>query len=122
MLCKSLELTFVYLIAVDLTHDCNLTLLSSHGLPTPPPTFEPSLHFKALRAPEGGIVYQRAAGRTSGFASGLLVPVKEFRNVGFILAGYSAMERDFLERDMSYFVKFASHLETWCAQVDSADL
>ena len=75
MLSKSLNLSLVYLVALDLTSPSyNLTLLSSCGLPSPPPSFDPSLHFKALRAPEGGLLYQNTRGG-KGFASGLLVPI-----------------------------------------------
>lgn len=118
MLSKSVDLSLVYLVALDLSNPSyTLTLLSSRGLPTPSPSFDPTLHFKALRAPEGGLLYQNTRGG-NGFASGLLVPILEVRQVGYVLAGYTYdVERVFGERDMAYFVRFAQQLEPWVSRV-----
>ena len=104
MLGKSLDLPFVYLIQIDLaTSEHTLTLLSSIGLPSPQPSFDPALHFNALRAPEGGVMYQSK--KSKGFSSGILIPVREVRKTGFVLAGYTDdAERELGERDMRYFV------------------
>lgn len=119
LLSKSLSLSLVYLVALDLSSSLHtLTLLSSSGLPNPAPSFEPELHFRALRAPEGGLLYRKARGSVGGYAGGLLVPVTEVRGVGYVLSGYTEEEgRGFGEREMGYFVKVAEQLEVWVGRV-----
>ncbi|KAL8283539.1 hypothetical protein RQP46_005642 [Phenoliferia psychrophenolica] len=122
MLGKSLDLPFVYLIQIDLTTGAShrLSLLSSTGLPSPPPDFDPLLHFNALRAPEGGIFHRSKSGKAA-FSSGILIPVREVRKSGYVLAGYSNdVEREMGEREMKYFAKFAVNLETWVSRVGQA--
>ncbi|KAL8280850.1 hypothetical protein RQP46_006854 [Phenoliferia psychrophenolica] len=118
MLSKSLDLAFVYLVSIDLAdREHRLTLLSSCGLPSPPPAFDPSLHFKALRADEGGVLYQNKKS-TTGFASGILIPILEVRKVGFVLAGFTHdQERELGPREMQYFTKFGVNLESWVSRV-----
>ena len=100
MIAETLELPLVYLISVNSSQrveDRRLQLVSSFGLPTPPPDFDYTLHHKALRAPEGGLLYQNP--RTSElkdgeklpssgdaiYASAILVSVAEQSNVGYVL-------------------------------------
>ncbi|GAA5901521.1 hypothetical protein JCM6882_006303 [Rhodosporidiobolus microsporus] len=122
MLAKALELELVYLAALDLalldssaSNGTKLRILSSHGLPTPPPSFDPALHLKALRAPEGGLIYKNpryAASATASYAAGILIPVLEVRRTGYVLCGYTRKEgRDFQQRDLTYMVRFAEGLE-----------
>ncbi|KDE03559.1 hypothetical protein MVLG_05944, partial [Microbotryum lychnidis-dioicae p1A1 Lamole] len=70
MLAKALALDLVYLVSLDVaalnsgtnTHSA-LRVLSACGMPSPPPTLDPALHLKALRAPEGGLLYSNLATR-----------------------------------------------------------
>ncbi|KAL8276371.1 hypothetical protein RQP46_011216 [Phenoliferia psychrophenolica] len=123
MLAKSLKLPLVYIVSIDLAdsaHDLNL--LSSFGLSTPAPAFDPALHFKALRAPEGGLLYENSKKEGgTGMASGILIPIMEVRRVGYVLAGYTAdRARSFTSKDMKLFVKFAEQLEPWVSRVGRA--
>lgn len=122
MLAKALKLDLVYLVSLDLADPGhNLTLLASCGLPTPAPAFDPGLHFKALRAPEGGLLYSNSSKgdtRGSGMASGIMIPILEVRRSGYVLCGYTAdSSRAFGDRDMKFFVKFAEQLEPWVSRV-----
>ncbi|KAK4331991.1 GAF domain containing protein [Rhodotorula toruloides] len=125
MLAKSLELELVYLAALDIALASStdpsaspLRILSSHGLPHPPPSFDPALHLKALRAPEGGLIYKNprySPSAAASYASGIMLPVLEVRRVGFVLCAYSRNgEREFTQRDLAFTVKFAQALETSC--------
>ncbi|GEM12238.1 GAF domain containing protein [Rhodotorula toruloides] len=125
MLAKSLELELVYLAALDIALASSidssvspLRILSSHGLPHPPPSFDPALHLKALRAPEGGLIYKNprySPSAAASYASGVMLPVLEVRRVGFVLCAYSRKaEREFTQRDLAFTVKFAQALETSC--------
>ncbi|GAA5885469.1 hypothetical protein JCM6882_009631 [Rhodosporidiobolus microsporus] len=108
-LATSLSLQLVYLVRLDLSlvpaapsleggDKVRLELVSSWNLPKgSQASFDPSLHLRALRAPEGGLLYRSApppgakgakgkhAGREQqqqqqdqgGFASGVLLPVLE---------------------------------------------
>lgn len=122
LLAKALELDLAYLAAIDLSPDVasqdSLRVLAAHGLPNPPPAFDPALHLKALRAPEGGLVYKNPRFThvsSSSFAAGILLPVLEVRRTGYVLCAYTReAQRDFSQRDLSYMVKFAQALETAC--------
>lgn len=122
LLAKALELDLTYLVAIDLSPDVepqdSLRVLAAHGLPTPPPAFDPALHLKALRAPEGGLVYKNprfASVSSSSFAAGILLPILEVRRTGYVLCAYTReAAREFSQRDLSYMVKFAQALETAC--------
>ncbi|GAA5979254.1 hypothetical protein JCM11641_001974 [Rhodosporidiobolus odoratus] len=133
MLAKALNLELVYLAALELsvletptsTDSDKLRILSSHGLPTAPPSFDPALHLKALRAPEGGLIYRNTqfdpAASNLTYAAGLLIPILEVRRMGFCLCGYTRKEgRDFVQRDLTYFVKFAEGLESACIKASKA--
>ncbi|GAA6063976.1 hypothetical protein JCM10212_005786 [Sporobolomyces blumeae] len=132
MLAKALDLDLVYLAALDLAIPTSqggptLRILSARGLPSPAPSFDPALHLKALRAPEGGLIYKNPRfvpnGYSSGtYASGILIPVLEVRRVGYVLCGYTQRdEREFVQRDLGYMVKFAEQLETACARLGRGD-
>ena len=103
-LSKILGLSLCYLVALDLTDLPTvpaLTLLSSTGLTNPPPAFDPKLHFEALRAPERGLLYQRnrASALKHGHQAGMLVPVSEVGQVGYVLCGFTdRVEREFDDR------------------------
>lgn len=65
---NSLELSLVYILRLDFNKSSplsdsgdsvkSLSLVSSHGLPSPEPAFDAVLHLKALRSEEGGLLYQ----------------------------------------------------------------
>lgn len=121
LLAQALELELAYLVSIDLAPGCppqeSLRVLAAHGMPNPPPVFDPALHLKALRAPEGGLVYKnpRHGASASSFSAGILIPVLEVRRTGYVLCAYSQQAgREFSQRDLSYVVKFAQALETTC--------
>ncbi|GAA5891798.1 hypothetical protein JCM8208_002889 [Rhodotorula glutinis] len=151
MLARSLELELVYLAALDLAglgssvlesdsasvssaalsssaaaggSGVKLRVLASHGLPTPPPSFDPALHVKALRAPEGGLIYKNprfSPSATASFAAGILIPVLEVRRTGFVLCSYSRdPARQFVQRDLALLVKMAESLETSCVKASKS--
>ena len=154
MLARSLELELVYLAALDLAGlgssaasvlesdtasissaalsasagaggtGVRLRVLAAHGLPTPPPSFDPALHVKALRAPEGGLIYKNPRFSPSAMASlaaGILIPVLEVRRTGFVLCSYSRdPARQFVQRDLALLVKMAESLETSCVKASKS--
>lgn len=121
-LAQTLALDLVYLVSLDL-RSCppapsingspGLTLLASHNLPQDSnATFDPALHLRALRAPEGGLLYRSPSssarggeGRAGGFASGILLPIAETDNErGWVLAGYTTDRRKkWGEKEMDQF-------------------
>lgn len=127
MLAKALALDLVYLAALDLhiLPEPSLRILSARGLPSPAPSFDPNLHLKALRSPEGGLVYKnpRFVSNGSGsYSSGILIPVIEVRRVGYVLCGYTQQpDREFVQRDLGYLVRFAEQLEAGCAKLGRSD-
>ncbi|KAL8291303.1 hypothetical protein RQP46_002281 [Phenoliferia psychrophenolica] len=125
-LSKALDLPLVYLVALDLSiPDAlpTLTLLSSIGLPSSSPNLSPSLHFQALRAPEGGLLYRAPEGTAPMFTAGVLIPVMEVRRVGYVLAAYTNDSgRELESRDVKYVTRFAEELETWVARVGRAEV
>lgn len=62
MIAKTLALPLVYLIALNVdeagSQVFSMDLMSSFGLPDPKPSFDKTLHLKALKSPEGGLLYQ----------------------------------------------------------------
>lgn len=132
LLAQALNMSLVYLAAIDLAPSTSiagqpaepvLRLLAAEGLPDPAPAFDPALHIKALRAPEGGLLYRNprsgAADGTSGsqvatvgYASGILIPVLEVRRIGYVLSGYTRdPTRAFVQRDLASMVRLAESLE-----------
>jgi hypothetical protein len=95
LLQSTLSLPLAYLVSIDVRSDFNpeLALLGSCGLPDPPPTFDPALHLRALRAPEGGLLYQNESDKIGAgeYASAILVPVDEIDkcSVGYVLAVFT---------------------------------
>ncbi|GAA6046531.1 hypothetical protein JCM3770_006195 [Rhodotorula araucariae] len=147
MLARSLDLDLVYLAALDLAAlasvpapangasftsaaamnaaaSSKLRILAAHGLPTPPPSFDPALHVKALRAPEGGLIYKNprfSPTVTASYAAGILIPVLEVRRTGFVLCAYTrAAERAFVQRDLALLVKMAEGLESACVKASKS--
>lgn len=126
MLSKSLQLSLVYLAALDLSPTSSsstptLRILASHGLPNPAPAFDPSLHLKALRAPEGGLMYSNPSysphSESTGYAGGLLIPILEVRRVGYVLCGYTKEKREFDQKDLTVLVRVAEQLEGYVTRL-----
>lgn len=109
---KTLDLRLAYLIEVqfdpkDRDRATAMTLLSSYGLPNPPPLFDDKLHLNALRTPEGGLLYQnpmagelahgeslpKSDSDSSHYTSAILVRVLETERSGFVLAGFADANR-----------------------------
>ncbi|GAA5930903.1 hypothetical protein JCM1841_001967 [Sporobolomyces salmonicolor] len=110
-LSRSLSLALVYIVELDLASvdpapsmdgAPPLELLAAHNLPRESgAAFDPSLHFRALRAPEGGLLYRSPVegerDSDAAFTSGILLPVKEIggdgtvasARKGWVLAGYT---------------------------------
>ncbi|BGP39785.1 hypothetical protein JCM10450v2_003756 [Rhodotorula kratochvilovae] len=117
-LAQNLDLSLVYLVSLDLT-TCPpapsiegrpaLNLMAAYNLPTDSnASFDPALHLRALRAPEGGLLYRSpssaAAEAKGGFASGILLPIAETETTGWVLAGYTSdRRRRWGEREMDQF-------------------
>ncbi|KAK4695809.1 hypothetical protein P7C70_g8486, partial [Phenoliferia sp. Uapishka_3] len=120
-LSKALDLPLVYLVSLDLSNSTplpSLNLLSSVGLSPTSPSLSPSLHFQALRAAEGGLLYRAREGTKPLFAAGILIPVMEVRRVGYLLCAYTKNgERELESRDVKYVMRFAEELECWVAKV-----
>ncbi|BGP31786.1 hypothetical protein JCM10296v2_003560 [Rhodotorula toruloides] len=134
-LADKLDLALVYLVSLDLS-SCppapsvngspSLELIAAHNLPPDAnASFDPSLHLRALRAPEGGLLYRSLAASSSaspamreaakgGFASGILLPVAEVESPsarGWVLAGYTTdRKRRWGEGEMSEFEKVREQL------------
>lgn len=113
-LAQSLDLSLVYLVSLDLsscppapsiTGQPALTLIAAHNLPLDSSaSFDPALHLRALRAPEGGLLYRSPEHVKGGFASGILLPVAESEDKGWVLAGYTTERaRKWGEREMAEF-------------------
>ncbi|KAM0787266.1 hypothetical protein ACM66B_006501 [Microbotryomycetes sp. NB124-2] len=131
MLAKALDLSLVYLVSLDMSQQHiagpTLKVLSSYGMPSPAPSFDPALHMKALRAPEGGLLYKNPkfsstpnalAPNSPAFAQGMLIPVIEVRRLGYVLSGYTKdADRQFEQRDLSMMVKFSEQLEAFCTRL-----
>lgn len=134
-LAEKLDLALVYLVSLDLS-SCpaapsvagspSLELVAAHNLPPDAnASFDLSLHLRALRAPEGGLLYRSPAASSSaspamreaakgGFASGILLPVAEVESParrGWVLAGYTTdRKRRWNEGEMAEFEKVRDQL------------
>ncbi|KAM0751496.1 hypothetical protein T439DRAFT_300402 [Meredithblackwellia eburnea MCA 4105] len=124
-LSHALSLSTVYLASMPIPTARNpepeLTIVSSRGLPSPTPSFDPLLHFSALRAPEGGLLFRRAQeehdddDEDDQLQAGVLIPVIEARRVGYLICGYTnEIGRVFTHDEVARFRKSAQELESWC--------
>lgn len=134
LISKTLDLPLSYLIEVQFDAEQKsrvtaMTLLSSQGLADPPPTFDDRLHLKAIRSPEGGLLYQNpvfselhegerlpksATPESAQYASAILVRVLETETSGFVLAGFADATRATCVFSLSFYpllvVAFATRL------------
>lgn len=125
ILCETLDLSLAYLVALDFPDPLSPTpspptirLISSHNLPNPLPTFDATLHAKALRSAAGGLRYQNGSAGADGFSAGMLVAVLEVRQTGYVLGGFASRGREEIGRaEMAHCVQFAAQLETFVARL-----
>mgnify|MGYP001568750198 CR=1 FL=1 len=112
-----LGLCLVYAVSLDVSPSLpspKLSLLSASNLPNPAPEFDAPLHFQALRAHEGGLLYVKKQGSDApGYETGMLIPIMEARKIGWVLCGYSSAKRRFGAADLEEFAKTAERLESW---------
>ncbi|GAA5953283.1 hypothetical protein JCM10213_000686 [Rhodosporidiobolus nylandii] len=129
-LAAALNIPLVYLISLDLSACApspslegapSLALLAAHNLPdgASSTTFDPALHLRALRAPEGGLLYKDTSSssgygqQANVFGSGLLFPVAEDedRQKGWVLAGYTTdRDRRWGRQDMVEFQRVSAEM------------
>ncbi|GAA5981870.1 hypothetical protein JCM10908_004645 [Rhodotorula pacifica] len=134
-LANALNLSLVYVVKLDLsqcspppatTGTTELELVASHNLPIEShASFDPALHLRALRAPEGGLLFRSPADSGGKFASGVLLPIAETPSsapsasgglerqgaYGWVLAGYTVeRERKWGSREMDEFEKVRAGL------------
>lgn len=135
-LAKALDLSLVYIVKLDLskcpsppatTGLTDLELVAAHNLPEDShASFDPALHLRALRAPEGGLLFRSPAESGGKFASGVLLPIAETPPggvltdggaQGWVLAGYTVeRERKWGSREMAAFEKTRAALMPLLAQ------
>jgi hypothetical protein len=120
LLQSTLQLPLAYFVSLDVRSDFNptLSLLAARGLPDPPPTFDPALHLRALRAPEGGLLYQNESEQVGvgEYASAILVPVDEVDKyqTGYVLAVFTDdANRAFGIEDLELVRKVAGELRPY---------
>jgi len=133
---ETLDLSLVYLTAVlppDRSDQPGRTkIVSGHNIPIPVPVFDAGLHLRALREPEGGLLYQNPSsseravlqpktpapghddGRRNPYASAMIFAVSHETHDdsgGFVLAGYTDNpKRVFGAEDAAFMKKFAEEL------------
>ncbi|KAH9824108.1 hypothetical protein DFH28DRAFT_944580 [Melampsora americana] len=135
----TLDLSLVYLIAVKPASEGSVesdqtVILSGYNLPSPLPVFDPKLHLRALRAAEGGLLYQNpsieeseeaglksVALASNPYASAMIIRVGEETsgdNGGFLLAGFTSdAKRVIGGEDVSYMKQFASELARYTSKL-----
>ncbi|OLL26772.1 hypothetical protein NEOLI_001740 [Neolecta irregularis DAH-3] len=111
---QTLKLDLVYIVKVSPSRNvCECSLLVSHGLSTPLPVFDPTLHLRALRS-DNGLVYENPTNEDQVYKIGVLVPVwreGEDRTEcvkGVILAGFakSGRSKGFTRKEVNYLRDF----------------
>ncbi|MBW0468375.1 hypothetical protein O181_008090 [Austropuccinia psidii MF-1] len=148
LVAESLDLSLVYLLAVSPNGDSGeigrTVVLSGYNLPSPFPVFDVGLHLRALRAPEGGLLYQNPTAeeaeeaaltprpppssddnadipKAETYASAVLVAVGSERGKsggGFVMAGFTTdPKRVFGEEDVSYINQFSQALVKYTSKL-----
>ncbi|PLW19058.1 hypothetical protein PCASD_13395 [Puccinia coronata f. sp. avenae] len=131
---ETLQLSLVYLAAVTPHGESNglgqLMILSGYNIPLPVPVFDAGLHLRALRAPEGGCLYQNPSveeseeasfqpkgSGTQPYASAMLVAVgseAQPNSGGFVLTGYTDdRKRVFGAEDVDFIKKIANEISKY---------
>lgn len=140
----TLDLSLVYLTAVIPYEESNqlgcTKIISGHNLPVPLPVFDAALHLRALRAPEGGLLYQNPSTKeseeaslqpkntspelknenTNPYASAMIMAVgtESARGGGFVLAGYTSdSKRVFGAEDVAFMKQFAQELSRYTTKL-----
>lgn len=138
LIAETLDLSLVYLTAVVPHGDSDelgrTMILSGFNIPLPVPVFDAGLHLRALRAPEGGFLYQnpsvaeseevsfqpKGSGNTP-YASALLLAVgteAQPNSGGFVLAGYTQdPKRVFGAEDVNFMKQFALQLSKYTSRL-----
>ncbi|OAV89581.1 hypothetical protein PTTG_28646 [Puccinia triticina 1-1 BBBD Race 1] len=135
---ETLDLSLVYLTAVlpprKSDESGRTMIISGHNIPIPVPVFDAGLHLRALREPDGSLLYQNPSSsektvlqpksssptvkeqRPNPYASAMIFAVgTEAYNDsgGFVLAGYTDdPKRVFGSEDASFMKKFADELSS----------
>lgn len=110
-LCYILALRLPTAGSVDVTIASEYELLALVHTSDHPPTFHTSLHLRALRNIEGGLLYRKPAGRSGTYERGILLPVAESDGVGIVLAGFSVdPDKGFATEDLDVFVNVAKQV------------
>jgi len=138
LIAETLDLSLVYLTAVVPHADShvlgNTLIISGHNIPLPVPVFDVGLHLRALRAPEGGFLYQNpgvkeceeASLQPPGpgmrpYASAMLIAVgteAQPNSGGFVLAGYTEDPKRVLgAEDVNFMKEFAHQLSMYTARL-----
>lgn len=140
----TLDLSLVYLLGASAHPHSSDTgramVLSGHNLPHPLPTFDAGLHLRALRASEGGLLYQNPStqeaeeaamnprsineAEAQSYDSAILVRVGELHSAlpnhteGFVLAGFTSdVKRVFGAEDVLYMKQFAAELAPYTTKL-----
>ncbi|KAI7967573.1 hypothetical protein MJO29_000850 [Puccinia striiformis f. sp. tritici] len=136
---ETLDLSLVYLTAVVPHGESNelgrTLIISGHNIPLPVPVFDAGLHLRALRAPEGGFLYQnpsvqeseeaslqpKGSGGTKPYASAMLLAVgteAQPNSGGFVLAGYTDdPKRVFGAEDVGFMKQFSLELSRYTSRL-----
>ncbi|KAI9600925.1 hypothetical protein H4Q26_000719 [Puccinia striiformis f. sp. tritici PST-130] len=136
---ETLDLSLVYLTAVVPHGESNelgrTLIISGHNIPLPVPVFDAGLHLRALRAPEGGFLYQnpsvqeseeaslqpKGSGGPKPYASAMLLAVgteAQPNSGGFVLAGYTDdPKRVFGAEDVGFMKQFSLELSRYTSRL-----
>lgn len=134
---ETLDLSLVYLAAVvphgEPSSLGRTMVIAGHNLPLPLPVLGASLHLRALRSPEGGLLYQNPSveeseeaalphqNSSNPFASAMLLAVgtEAFPDSGgFVLAGYTSdPRRVFGAEDVTYMKEFAQQMTRYTSRL-----
>ncbi|POW01553.1 hypothetical protein PSTT_12450 [Puccinia striiformis] len=100
-------------------------IISGHNIPLPVPVFDAGLHLRALRAPEGGFLYQNPSVQevrwSKPYASAMLLAVgteAQPNSGGFVLAGYTDdPKRVFGAEDVGFMKQFSLELSRYTSRL-----
>ncbi|GAO46510.1 hypothetical protein G7K_0740-t1 [Saitoella complicata NRRL Y-17804] len=125
LIAQSLRVDLVYLLSLELNAAGQPTtrLMSSFGLPSPPPTFDVVLHARALSS-KSGLLYQNPEAEDPAnkelpetYTSGMLVPVfRKGSQEGCVLAVFTRQKHKYFGADdLKYLRDFGIQLVEYCS-------